>query len=361
MEGTGPLGVVVVGLGDVGPPLITECSLARAPGAPVWQPREGGGTGDGSQRVSRLRDRPHSRSWPPVFRRLRGARRRCLPRRVAHRHRQIVRWWASSAGAAEDPGHAGCPAGRPRAGIWRMRWRKTCGASSRTITARAVSWSDAAWTAPIHRPSLASHRRRGARRARRERGLGHARIVYEQAAAEAGYSSWRRAGTRYLLAGIAALFEEKSLPVAGAGLLDPTRCCGRRSGGAGAGGAADRGRGLAVHARRGARGAALGWAGSHCGDGTGIRLGRGGVRAVHRAARARGPASRRSRAGRGAPGGSGAPGGPDRRAGLDGRIVRRALGQRDPREADALSLRERRALLLAELPALARGAGREAA
>jgi len=188
-------------------------------------------------------------------------------------------------------------------------------------------------------------------------------IVYAQAAAEAGYS-FVAAGRDAAICspGIAALFEEKSLPVAGAGLLAPDALLRETLGevlaleGLQIAGVAS----LSTRAEeRGARlwggpdrTAEMGLGSAWAGGAFELSIELRGHVALHLAARALDAAllvDLAHRAGR-----TGAQGWMDA-------LFAAPLGSATPREADALSLRERRALLLAELPALARGAGREAA
>lgn len=188
-------------------------------------------------------------------------------------------------------------------------------------------------------------------------------LVYANAAAEAGCAFVAAGHDAALCApGVAALFEEKALPVAGTGLLGPdallreTLAQVLASEGMPLAGAAS----LSTSAEE--RGARL-WGGpdrtSEMGLGSGFAGGafelslelRGQV-ALYLAARALDAAllvDLAARAGRTGP-----------QDWMDALFTAR-LGSKAPREANSPPIRDRRERLIAELPALARSAGREAA
>ncbi|HZX93657.1 MAG TPA: inositol-3-phosphate synthase [Myxococcales bacterium] len=188
-------------------------------------------------------------------------------------------------------------------------------------------------------------------------------VVYAAAAAQAGFGFVAAGHDAALCApGIPALFEERGLPVAGAGLLGPDALL-RESlsqllaaEGMQLAGAAS----LSTRAEeRGARlwggpdrtsemGLGCGWAGAPFEISIELR----GQVAVHQAARAFDAALLLELAARA------------RRSGAQqwmDALFAAPLGSGSPHEAGAPTLLERRARLLAELPALARSAGREAA
>src|SRR5437762_439524 len=202
MNGTGPLGVVVVGLGDVGASLITGVLASRA--------------------------------------------------HLVHPFGSLVE--GGGAGRTEGSGVSGLRDQAPFAELGDL-----------VLGAFEVHDDDAyraALRAGIVNRSLVDELRPELRKIRAMRGGGH--------------------GRRNLLAGnsSALLGEILARRRRGAG---GARRAGARDGeaGAGAGGNPDRGRGFALYARRGARSASLGWAGSHGGDGSRLRLGRRGIRTVH--------------------------------------------------------------------------------
>jgi myo-inositol-1-phosphate synthase len=188
-------------------------------------------------------------------------------------------------------------------------------------------------------------------------------VVYANAAAEAGCAFVAAGHDAALCApGVSALFEEKSLPVAGAGLLGPDALLRETLAQVLAIEAMPLAGAASLSTRAEERGARL-WGGpdrtSEMGLGSGFAGGafelslelRGQI-ALHLAARALDAAllvDLAARAGR-----AGA------QEWMDALFADR-LGAKAPHQALSLSLLERRARLVAELPALARGASREAA
>ena len=188
-------------------------------------------------------------------------------------------------------------------------------------------------------------------------------VVYAHAAAEAGCAFVAAAQDAALCApGVAALFEEKSLPVAGTGLLGPDALLRETlsqvlaSEGMPLAGAAS----LSTRAEeRGARlwggpdrTSEMGLASGFAGGAFELSLELRGQIALHLAGRALDAAllvDLASRAGRTGP-----------QHWMDALFAAR-LGAKAPREAVSPPLLERRERLVAELPALARSAGREAA
>jgi hypothetical protein len=188
-------------------------------------------------------------------------------------------------------------------------------------------------------------------------------VVYAAAAAEAGCAFVAAASDAALSSpGIAAVFEEKSLPVAGAGLLGPDALLrealhqilaleGMQLTGAASLStrAEERGAGLwGGPDRTSEMGLASAWAGGAFELSLELR----GQVAVHLAARALDAALMVELATRAQRSGA--------QTWMDG-LFASPLGAASPRDAAPLSLSARRERLLAELPVLARSAGREAA
>ncbi len=365
MEGTGPVGLVVVGLGGVGSSLITGLLASRAHLVhPFGSLIEAGATGrapgsaasplrphapfaelsdlvpgafelreDDAYRAAlraRLIDRSLVDELRPELRRVRAM--------LGGRHAPTRRHLADS--LAEDLrgflAHHGCSRGvvvctlpgpaRPPA--------------TRAFTAaevRAGLEESAEWITPG--------------------------VVYASAAAEAG-CAFVAAGRDAALAapGIAALFEEKSLPVAGVGLLGPDALLretvarllaleGMQLDGATSLSTRAEERGAAQWGgpdRTSEMGLGRGWAGADFELSLELR----GQVALHLAARALDAAlllEFAARAGR-----AGAQGWMDA-------LFTVAMGSATPQPATVLSLMERRARLVAELPALVQSLGREAA
>ena len=365
MNGTGPLGVVVVGLGDVGASLITGVLASRAHLVhPFGSLVEGGGAGrtEGSG-VSGLRDqapfaelgdlvlgafevhdddayraalragivnrslvdelRPELRK----IRAMRGGRQAPTRRHLADALAEDLRGFLAHHHCSR--GVVVCTLPGPR--------NPPAKPGFTPDEVRAALDESADWVTPG--------------------------VVYAQAAAEAG-CAFVAAGRDAAICspGIPALFEEKSLPVAGVGLVAPDALLRETLGqvlaleGIQIAGAAS----LSTRAEeRGARlwggpdrTAEMGLGSAWAGGAFELSIELRGHVALHLSARALDAAlllDLAARAGR-----TGAQGWMDA-------LFTVPLGNAIPREAAAPSLRERRARLLAELPALARTAGREAA
>src|SRR5467141_2106229 len=359
MGGTGPVGVVVVGLGDVGASLITGVLASRAHLVhPFGSLIEGGGTGrTEASGVSRLRDQaPFAELGDLVFGAFEvhddDAYRAALRTGIVNRSlvgelRPELRKIRAMLGARQAPTrrHLADALAEDLRGFL-AHHHCSRGVVVCTLPGPPNPPAKPGFTADEVRAALdesADWVTPG--------------VVYAQAAAEAGYS-FVAAGRDAAICspGIAALFEEKSLPVAGAGLLAPDALLRETLGGLQIAGAAS----LSTRAEeRGARlwggpdrTAEMGLGSAWAGGAFELSIELRGHVALHLAARALDAAllvDLAHRAGR-----TGAQGWMDA-------LFAAPLGSATPREADALSLRERRALLLAELPALARGAGREAA
>jgi hypothetical protein len=188
-------------------------------------------------------------------------------------------------------------------------------------------------------------------------------VVYAAAAAEAGCSFVAAGRDAALCApGISALFEERSLPVAGAGILGPEDLLretvaevlaleGIQLNGTASLSTRVEERGVRLWGgpdRTSEMGLGSAWAGGACELSLELR----GQVALHLAARALDAALLVDLAARA------------RRSGAQewmGALFAAPLGTAWPREAPPQSLAKRRERLLAELPALARSAGREAA
>ena len=365
MEGTGPLGVVVVGLGDVGTSLITGVLASRAHLVhPFGSLVEGGGTGrTEASGASRLRDRaPFAELGDLVFGAFEvhddDAYRAALRTGIVNRSlvgelRPELRKIRAMLGARQAPTrrHLADALAEDLRGFL-AHHHCSRGVVVCTLPGPPNPPAKPGFTADEVRAALdesADWVTPG--------------VVYAQAAAEAGYS-FVAAGRDAAICspGIAALFEEKSLPVAGAGLLAPDALLRETLGevlaleGLQIAGAAS----LSTRAEeRGARlwggpdrTAEMGLGSAWAGGAFELSIELRGHLALHLAARALDSAlllDLAARAGR-----TGAQGW------MDG-LFAAPLGSATPREAAGLSLLGRRARLLAELPALARSAGREAA
>ncbi len=365
MEGTGPLGVVVVGLGDVGASLITGVLAARAHLVhPFGSLVEGGGTGrTEASGISRLRDQaPFAELGDLVFGAFEvhddDAYRAALRTGIVNRSlvdelRPELRKIRAMLGGRQAPTR------RHLADVLAedLRGFLAHHHCSRGVVVCTLPGPPN----PPAKPGFTADEVRAA--------LDESAdwvtpgVVYAQAAAEAGYA-FVAAGRDSAICspGIAALFEENSLPVAGAGLLAPDALLRETLAqvlaleGLQIAGAAS----LSTRAEeRGARlwggpdrTAEMGLGSAWAGGAFELSIELRGHLALHLAARALDSAlllDLAARAGR-----TGAQGW------MDG-LFAAPLGSATPREAAGLSLLGRRARLLAELPALARSAGREAA
>ena len=224
MEGTGPLGVVVVGLGDVGASLITGALAARAHLVhPFGSLVEGGGTGrTEASGVSRLRDQaPFAELGDLVFGAFEvrddDAYRAALRTGIVNRSlvdelRPELRKIRAMLGGRQSPTrrHLADALAEDLRGFLAHHH------CSRGVVVCTLPGPPN----PPAKPGLTADQVRAA--------LDESEdwvtpgVVYAQAAAEAGYAFVATGRDAAICSpGIAALFEEKSLPVAGAGLLAP--------------------------------------------------------------------------------------------------------------------------------------------
>src|SRR2546428_2685206 len=363
MEGTGTVGLVVVGLGGVGSSLLTGVLAARAHLVhPFGSLAEGGGSGRAPGfGLAAPRGGAAGRAGRSRARRIRGARGRSLSRRAAGASHQPFAGGRAAARAAEDPCHD----------------RRATSADTAPSGGRAGGGS-----AGLSRASPLRPRRRGLHDPWRPRRTGEAGVQRERSAGGAGTErrldhAWRRlcrrrgrgrVRLRSRGAGSGALRSRHLRAVRGEVAASRgrwpagARRAAARDPGAdpGDGGDAARRRRLAVD-RAEERGTSL-WGGPDRTSemGLGTAWAGGAFRAIARAARSRRALSRCAGPRRGIAGRAGRARAEERGAGVDALFLS-PLGSASPHEARTVSLAGRRGRLLAELPTLARSAGREAA